>query len=475
MKQIQNLILAALLAWPALPVLGATRKDKEPAAPGPVAFAPLPAGHDLAAIWNDPDFARRLMNSYGIAAEAEPRLNGEELQYYTNKITPRLQENRRKAIPLLEERVKQPGSSAQFDYLLGTLHFEHEDLTNAVKSFESALVKSRDFRRAQKSLGLALVRSDRYDEAVKALVRTISLGGGDSAVYGVLGYAYMSLNRFASAEGAYKQALVFEPEKKEFKLGLVKCAVASANYDYALALLDELLRLYPGQDALWSLQANIYLQKDQPAKAAISLELLRRLGKADAKNLFLLGDLYMNQDARDLALETYLAAIEKDEGRNPVRALRPAGILVSRGAWEEARILFAKIRGTAVKLEGEDDLKLLKLESKVAMSTGKGEQAITTLEAIKARNPLDGEALLLAGEYYARHGQPELAANRFIDAAKLEGFAPDAYVKHAQLLVQSKKYAEAAELLRKAQKARSRDNVQRYLEKVEQLARAGRS
>ena len=48
-------------------------------------------------------------------------------------------------------------------------------------------------------------------------------------------------------------------------------------------------------------------------------------------------------------------------------------------------------------------------------------------------------------------------------------------MKHAQLLVQSQKYAQAVELLRKAQKVKPRDNVQRYLEKVEQLARGSHS
>ena len=82
---------------------------------------------------------------------------------------------------------------------------------------------------------------------------------------------------------------------------------------------------------------------------------------------------------------------------------------------------------------------------------------------------------MLAGDFYARTGKPELAGIRFDTASKLEGFEADAFVKHAQLLVQSQKYTPAVELLRKAQKAKPRDNVQRYLERVEQLARAGRS
>jgi len=60
-------------------------------------------------------------------------------------------------------------------------------------------------------------------------------------------------------------------------------------------------------------------------------------------------------------------------------------------------------------------------------------------------------------------------------AGKLQGFEADAFVKHAQLLVQFQKYAKAAELLHKAQKVKPRDNVQRYLDKVEQLARSAHS
>ena len=43
------------------------------------------------------------------------------------------------------------------------------------------------------------------------------------------------------------------------------------------------------------------------------------------------------------------------------------------------------------------------------------------------------------------------------------------------LLVQSGKYNPALELLRKAQKIRPRDHVQRYLDRVEQVARNSRS
>ena len=469
-----KILMVLWVAMVGVTTLSAAKPDKSATSTAPTTFAPMPATNELASVWNDPDFTRRLIGSYGFASDAEPRMTPEELATYRDKVIPLLREDPKKALAELQSLAK-PNASAVFDFTLGNVYFQNEDLTNAVKHFEAALAKFPDYRRAQKNLAFALVRDGKYAEAIKPLTRTIALGGADGKVFGLLGFAFLSQGRNVSAEGAYRQALVYEPDNLDFKLGLVKSSIGAANYDYALSLLDELIGEYPDRDTFWTLQANLYIQKEQPAKAAISLEMVRRLGKATAPSLYLLGDLYMTQESRDLALGAYLEALEKDNGQNPSKALRPAQILVSRGAWDEARQLFAKIRAANTSLSAPDELKLLKLESKVAMSTGAGDKAIETLEQIIQKDPLDAEALLLAGDYYARNGQKEKAEFRYETAAGISGYEADAYVKHAQLLVQTQKYAQAAELLKKAQKVKPRDNVQRYLEKVEQLSRTAHS
>jgi tetratricopeptide (TPR) repeat protein len=454
-------------------LVAAERKANAPAerpvAPAATQFAPVAADHPLAAVWNDPEFTRRMLGSYGFLSEAEPRLNAEEQKVYRDKIVPLLREDPKQAVAELQKLIK-PEASAIFDFTLGNLLFQTDDLTNAVTHFEAALAKFPDFRRAQKNLGLVYLRAGNYEAAVKPLSRTVSLGGADSKTFGLLGFAQMNLQRYASAEAAYRQALLFEPENLDFRLGLVKCQIAQANYDAALVLLDELIRQFPEKDNLWALQANVFIQKEQPAKATVNFEMLRRLGKATPAQLFTLGDLYLAQEIRDLALNAYLEGVEKDAGANPAKALRAAELLVARGALPEAKQIFARLKAATTPLAGNDELRLLKLEAKAALAAGEGEQAAAVLEKISERNPLDGEALLLAGDHYARTGQKEKAQLRYETAAKLEGFEADALLKQAQLKVQGQKYAEAVELLRKAQKSKARDNVQRYLERVEQLA-----
>jgi Flp pilus assembly protein TadD len=449
--------------------------DALPPATTPTAFAPLPPEHELASFWNDPDTVRRLLGSYGFASEIEPRLTPEEQTAYREKVVPALREDSLRAISVVRELAK-PTASAVFDYTLGTLCFQTEDLTNAVRHFETAIAKFPDFRRAHQNLGFALMREGRYAEALKPLTRTVALGGGDGRVQGLLGFAYLSQERFVSAEGAYRQALVFDPDNVDYRLGLVKAATGGGNYDYALAVLTELLQQYPERDALWGLQANLFIQKEQPAQAAVNLEILRKLGKANAQQLALLGDIYMTQEARELALSAYLEAVDMEAGKNPDRALRAIDILAGRGAWAEADQLARRVRTAfGSGLDAALELRLLKAESKIALGTGGGEKAIAVLEQILDKNPLDGEALLLAGDYYAKRGDRQKAEFRYDAAAKLAPYEPDALVKRAQLLLQSQSYPQAIEFLRKAQKLKPRDNVQRYLDKVEQVAARARS
>jgi tetratricopeptide (TPR) repeat protein len=440
-------------------------------AAGSPGFANLPQTHPLADVWNDPEFTRRLYGSYGFLSEAEPRMTPEEQIVYRDQIVPLLAGEPKASIPLLEPLVR-PESSAVFDFTLATVYFQVEDFERAIEWYEQALSKFPDYRRAQRNLALVLVRAGKYQEAIKPLLRTIALGGADGRVYGLLGFSYLNQERALAAEGAYKQALVYDPDNLDFRLGLVKSYLGTAQYDPALALLDELISDHPERDALWTLQANVYIQKEQPAKAAITLELLRRMGKATPASLFLLGDLHLSGDNQGLALEAYMAAIESGTPEDIGRALRPAEILVSQGAWAEAKKLFAHIRSAGGELPVDVENKLLRLEVKLAMAMGSGEDAIKVLDELLIRNPLDADALILAGDYFGRTGEPEKAAIRYEAAAKLEGYEADAMVKHAQLLVQTQKYTQAIELLRKAQKVQPRDNVQRYLEKVEQVARA---
>ncbi len=422
--------------------------------------------------WSNPEFVKRFMGAYGVHSEIEPPFQTLEEQETFNGLLDVMRDNPSEAIQHLQKMIV-PSSNARLPFALGLLYFQEGEVAKAIPQFELALSKFPDFRRAHQQLGFALAQEERYEEAAKSLTKALNLGARNAAVYGLLGFSYLNLRKHISAEIAYLNALLLAPEIQDWKLGLIKSYIARSNYSQAVALLDEVLAENPESASLWSLQANVFLQMEDNQRAAVNFEMLRKMRKATLANLMLLGDIYMLDGSLELALPVYLDAIEKDGAGDVRRSLRAAEILVSQGAWTEAEQLFRKIKQHhQATISAEEEAKLLKLESQAAIANGEGEQALAVLEQIISKNPLDGEALLLAGEFYAQEGESAKAVFRYEMAAKISGFEADAWLKHAQLLVKQQKYNPALELLQKAQKTNPRDYVQKYLDAVERVARS---
>jgi tetratricopeptide (TPR) repeat protein len=124
----------------------------------------------------------------------------------------------------------------------------------------------------------------------------------------------------------------------------------------------------------------------------------------------------------------------------------------------------------------EGDLrKVLKLEARLSMEDGSGgADAVQALEEILKLDPLDGDALMLLGQHYSRQNEPDRAIFYFERAGSLEAFEVKAKVRHAQVLVGMARYADAIPLLRRAQDLKPREDIARYLEQVERIAKAQR-
>ena len=120
-----------------------------------------------------------------------------------------------------------------------------------------------------------------------------------------------------------------------------------------------------------------------------------------------------------------------------------------------------------------DRRELLKLEARLSMAEGGGSpETATILEEVVKLDPLDGEALLLLGQHYAKQNQPDRAMFYYERAASIEAFEARAKIRHAQVLVGLRRYADALPLLQRAQEIKPNDDVARYLEQVESIAQA---
>ena len=134
-------------------------------------------------------------------------------------------------------------------------------------------------------------------------------------------------------------------------------------------------------------------------------------------------------------------------------------------------MLLAEVeRVFAGELTDDERKDMLKMKARMAVARGSGEEEAQILNEIVTLDPMDGEALILLGQYHARNGKPDLAILQYERAAGVPAFEADAKIRHAQLLVGQARYAEALPLLRRAQQVKPRDNVQQFLDQVERVA-----
>lgn len=420
-------------------------------------------------IWQDPDFQKRFIESYIAVTEVEPRITLDEREDMQKILALITEEKLDEAVKKLE-KLRNPAATAVFDYTVGTLYFQQDQLELATNAYNIAVGKYPRYLRAWKNLGIIHYRQSDYENAITDFTRVIELGGADSVTYGFLGFCYLSSENNISAESGFRMAILMDPKTMDWKMGLAGSLFKQEKFTDALSLCKQLVKEHPDNADLWLYQANAYLGLNKPLKAAEIYELVDSLGKSKPATLNMLGDIYINNELYQLAVSAYIKAMKLDEKAGPERAIRAAKVLAARSALAEAKQIIRSIETLkSDKLDKQSRKDLLKIQARIAVAEGAGEDEVKVLEQIVELDPLDGEALILLGQHSDRAGDTEKAIFYFERAASIEQFEADAKVRHAQLLVKQGKYAEALKLLRRAQTVKPRENIQEYLEQVERV------
>lgn len=421
---------------------------------------------------NTPAFKKRFIDSYIAETDIEPRVTIPEREQMERVLDLISANNMDDAIRMLNSAQSRM-NNAVFDFTLANILFQQDKLEDAAEMYQIALEKYPKFRRAWRNLAIIQVRQNLFDQALHSLTRVIELGGGDAIIYGLLGFSYSSAENFLSAESAYRMALLLDPATLDWKMGLARCFFKQERYAEAASLCSQLLKENPESAELWLLQANAWIGLNQPLKAAENYQILDQLGKSTPDSLFMLGDIYINEELYPLAIDAYLRALNGNLDTGINRALRSAKILATRGAFSETQLLLNAIESKDLSsLASHDRKEILLLRARMAIADGASDDEVKLLEEIVQIDPLDGEALILLGQHYSRSNDSERAVFYYERAASIESYEAEAKIRHAQLLVNNGKYAEALPLLRRAQLINPRENIQQYLEQVERVANA---
>lgn len=415
--------------------------------------------------WQDPAFVKSFLGSYGVLADYEPQIDASERNLF-DQLVDLLQDKPEQAIELLESKINKDRSAA-FDFILGNLYFQQSDLKQARSHYQRAIAKHPSFRRAYQNLGLLEVQSGNFQAATEALSQAMELGAVDGRAYGLLGYSHLALEQYYSAEIAYRQAMLMQPQQRDWQLGLVNCLLQTKRFAEGVALLDLLLKNEPDNADYWLLQSNAYLGLEQATEAAKNIELVRRMGQAKVNSLKLLGDIYINQHAPELALSAYLDAVKLAQSKDLDALIGAATALTQTGNYPQVGRLIQETRQHfTAPIAARSELKLLTLEAKVARAQGEHETALNLLNRIIERDTLNGDALIELANYYAEQGELAKAITRYQQAEKIEAYQRPALIAHAQTLVREQDYPAALPLLRKALQLQYDENLEAFTRRV---------
>ncbi|MEZ5963582.1 MAG: tetratricopeptide repeat protein [Planctomycetota bacterium] len=417
--------------------------------------------------WSDPAFRERFLNSYIADTDTEPKLGPTEVQAMQKAMTLVAEEKVDEAAALLDEQ-RGPSASAAFDFARGQIHYQKDELEAAAAAYRAAVDKHPKFKRAWANLAQVQYRRGEFELAVPALTKVVEMGGADAITLGLLGVCEAKSENYVAAESAFRTAMMMDPRAVEWKLGLAESLFRQARYADAAALLQAMIAEYPDRADLWRLQGEAFAMSDQPTRAAENFEMVARLGAATGELYENLGLIYAKQGIFDLAVDSYLAAVDKKPDGNLDPILRTARYLAGSGALVDARRLVDGIESRrGGNLLPDQRKEILRIRARLAAADGASEEEAQILTEIVELDPLDGDALILLGRYCGRKGDVEKAVFWFERAEGMEAFEAEAKLRHGELLARQGQYAQALPLLKRSHTLRPREDVLKYVEQVE--------
>lgn len=415
--------------------------------------------------WSNPEFVDRFLGTFGVDTEVAPSVTKEEGEVF-RQVSRLAGSNVNAAVSTLRNAIT-PESSGAMDFALANFLLQQQQYRSAIASFQTAIRKFPNFGRAYKNLGLAYIQQNNYRDALPNLTKALEILGGDGGLFGLIGYCHLNLERFGPALDAYRFALVFEPESRDWRLGQLKALQSLRKYDEVESIIYRYIEEDPTEPEFWLQQANAFIAQRKYANAAANLAVVEMLGGSDTEMLVLLGDIYVNLRAPSLAIAPYEKALasgslDADEALNLARVLQ-------RLLPPEALQAFLETIGDSFAggMPPEAELSFLTLQAGNALRLGEKEEAMVLLGDVVSKDPLNGSALLTLGGYYLGEEDYVKALDYFSRAENVKDVKLDALVGSARVLVKQKKYTQAIYRLKEAQLIKDQPYVAQYINTLE--------
>jgi tetratricopeptide (TPR) repeat protein len=295
---------------------------------------------------------------------------------------------------------------------------------------------------SQLSLLRAYMRAGRTSEGLKLANEISAKGAEDADLHSALGAVLGSEKQYRMAQVEFEKANALQPETFEILYNLGQAYLRNRELAKAELVLNRAVKLKPeSPDALYLL-AQVY--SDQ-SKAVDALDLLARAHKLAPENtdvIFLLARVSMTQNYFEDAVPLLESGLKIAPQRADLHAALGESYFMS-GKTEKAIEVFKTLVGLDPSARSYAFLGLS------YRHLGRFDEARKYFQEGLTQDPRNPSCLFNMGFIEGRQGNNAAAEDYFHKALKFNPDFPDALLELANLRIESKRYEEAAQLLRR--------------------------
>ena len=330
----------------------------------------------------------------------------------------------------------------------------HGDLARALELYEQAIKLRPEFPEAEFQRGVALVSLGRLAEAEPAFRRAIDLRKDWSLPYSSLGALLVRNNRDREAEPLLRQAIKLDAQNLGALRSLAELRLRAGDAKEAVVLIRRVTNDPEAPAAAWIMQGIAERGLGDKVGAKTSLDRALQLEPENIVALEERADWYAEATDYEHAIADLKKAEQIKPGDKQI-LMRLLGVYERAGKTEEAQRL-AESLGLARKpmeTAGDGSIKVVgtpeEIEAANSDDVGKARQA---LSALLVKNPDNAMLLAKLGASY-RSEDPARSLDFYRRAATIEPKNPDYATGYAAALVQARRFADAAVILRRVTSA----------------------
>ncbi len=170
--------------------------------------------------------------------------------------------------------------------------FDRGNMPGTLQALFELLEAEPDFPSALHQAGVIYFRLRRYQDAITAMERYLTVAPHRVGDTRYLAHSYYSLGQYREAQQHYKKVLAVRPKSPEAHRGLGLCHMRLGDSDAALVELQRVLELDPrhGNAATWI--AQIHYDEERTDEALAAVLRAEKLGPYEARTWFLKSQIY---------------------------------------------------------------------------------------------------------------------------------------------------------------------------------------